>query len=419
MDDDAGGRRRSRWIGVVGVAFARLRTRAAHVAPGRSAAVVWAVALTIAILLIVTGVALALADQGTATRDDADVRIVPGDGGTLSSVDGVESSRLGSTNDRAAAIREEDGVDHASPVLVETIHVQSADGDRPQRVLAVGVVSGDDSATVATLPTDPLSSGDPHYADGAYDGPWTGEAVLSPTAADRLDVGTGDDLAVTSGGSEGASSFTVTAVEEPVGESPDADVPVVLVQLSELQVLAGADDDGLADRVVVWGDSGASTAAGESVYPDAAVGTTDGQGVAALFDDGLALATSVVALLVGVTICALFVATTAGMAIDEDRRTLAVLASLGFSLRSRLAIVAIETMATALYGALFGVVLGVTGIVALNVVAVGTVASSDVAHLHPLFVPYAVAVALASALLAVPYPLAIAARTNVLEEVGR
>jgi len=83
-------RRRTRWSGLVGVTLARWRQRATGTTAGRIASTVGAVALTIAFLLVVTGIALALADGGATSRDDADVRITPTEGSTLSSVDGVE-----------------------------------------------------------------------------------------------------------------------------------------------------------------------------------------------------------------------------------------------------------------------------------------------------------------------------------------
>ncbi|MFC4249392.1 ABC transporter permease [Natribaculum luteum] len=418
MSGDDGGRRRTRWAGLVGLSTTRLWKRATRTTAGRVAATTGAVALTIALLLVVTGIALALAGGGAVATDDAAVRVAPEESGTLSAVDGVEGPRLGSTNERAAAIRSQADVEHASPVLVETVQLETADGDTAH-VLVVGVVSDERPRTVAGLSTDSLESGDPHYAEGSYDGPRTGELVLSRDAAERLGASTSDELAASSvRTSDDAPSFTVTAVDA-AADGRDADVPVALVHLSELQSLSGGDDGELADWVLVWGEAGAAESAAVDAYPDAAVASERGVDPAALFDDGLAFATSAIALLVGVTICASFVATTMGMTVDEDRRTLAVLEAVGFPTHSRLAVVAISTLVTTLCGALLGVGLGVAGIAAVNAVAGATVAPGTVAVAHPLFVPYAIVVALLSGLVAVPYPLAVAARTTILEEVSR
>ncbi|MDS0475439.1 FtsX-like permease family protein [Natrinema sp. 1APR25-10V2] len=413
----ADGGRRTRWSGLVRLTIARWWQRATRTTTGRIVSTVGAVALTIALLVVVTGVALALADGGVTGDDDAAVAITPEESGTLSSVDGVEGPRLGATNERAAAIRSNDGVDHASPALVETVRLESSSGEA-RTVRLVGVVPDEEPRTVAGLSTAGLESGDPHYANGTYDGPRTGEIVLSETAAERLGAETGDELPVSTGPTRSSSpSVTVTAVAD--GGAGGTDAPVALVHLSELQSLSRSTDGGLADRILIWGEPSAAQSAAADTYPDAAVevaGTTD---PSSLFDDGLAFATSVIALVVGVTICASFVATTMGMTVDEDRRTLAVLESVGVPTHGRLAIVAVSTGITTLVGALVGVGLGAAGIVGVNAVAGATVAPGAVAQFHPVFVPYAIAVALFSGLVAVPYPLAVAARTSVLEEVGR
>jgi len=410
-------RRRRRWTGLVSLTLSRWWQRATGTTAGRIVSTVAAVALTIAFLLVVTGIALALANGGVTTSDDATVRITPEAQQTLSSVDGVEGPRLGAANGHARAIRAHDGVAHASPVVIETGRLEAADGD-PQTVRLVGVVPDDESRTVAGLPTDRLETGDQHYANGSYDGPRTGDIVLSRTVADRLGVSVGDEVTVSRGPMRSAGpAVTVTAISET--DSSETDVPVALMHASELQSLSGAADGELADRVVVWGDTGTARSAAVDAYPNASVTVAGTADPTALFEDGLAFATSVIALVVGVTICASFVATTMGMTVDEDRRTLAVLESIGVPARGRLAVIAISTGITTLVGSVVGVGLGAAGIAGVNAVAIATVAPGAVAQFHPLFVPYGIAVALLSGLVAVPYPLAVAARTSVLAEVGR
>ncbi|MGQ3411046.1 ABC transporter permease [Natrinema sp. LN54] len=418
-------RRRTRWSGIVGLTLGRWWRRATRTTRGRIASTIAAVALTIALLVVVTGVALALADGGVANGDDADVRVIPEESGTLSSVNGVEDPRLGATNERAATIRAQDGVEHASPVLVETAQLEASDGE-PRTVRLVGVVPDEESRTVAGLPAGELEAGDPHYANGSYEGPQEREIVLSSTAAEQLGVNAGDDIPVSIGGTGGTDrvdtatpsvTVTVTAIADEGARGSDA--PVGVVHLSELQSYSGSDDGQLADRLLVWGETEAAQSAASDAYPAAAVEVAGGTDPSALFDDGLAFATSVIALLVGVTICASFVATTMGMTVNEDRRTLAVLESVGFPTHSRLAVVAVSTGITTVVGSIAGIGLGMAGIVGVNAVAGATVAPGAVAQFHPLLVPYAIGVALLSGLVAVPYPLAVAARTSVLEEVGR
>ncbi len=408
------GRRRTRWLGLVGLALSRLWKRATQTVSGRIVATIAAVAVTIAFLLIVTGVALALADGSVTTETDAEVQVAAEEDNALSGVDGVEGPRLGQATERAATIRSEPGVDHASPVLFETMQLESTDGEA-HPVLVVGVVPDGEPRTVAGVSTAPLEPDDTADEQPRPDA----EVVLSSVAADRLDVTAGDEIGVvTSQDEPGEPTLTTTAVEETQvdGERP---VPVALVRLDELQAVSGADDGDLATQLLVWGEPDAAQSAAGDAYPDATIEPTASGSPSALFGDGLAFATSLLALVVGVTICAAFVATTMGLAVEGDRRTLAVLEAVGVPTRSRLAIVAVTTAATTLSGAILGIGLGVLGITAVNAIASATLATGSVATLTPLFVPYAIVVALLAGLVAVPYPLAVAKRTTALDEVSR
>lgn len=415
MSSDPNAPRRTRVLGVVRLSLARLWTQTTQTTSGRLVATVAAVSLTIGLLLTVTGVALALAGGGVVTEDDADVRVTPTEGTLLTSVNGVEGPRLGAANERAAEIRDRDGIAHASPVLIETTRLEPVDGGASELVVLVGVVPDDESRRIAGLPTDQLDPGDPHYDDGSYDGPRQDEIVLSRSGADRLGVGEDETLTTVSFRETGdVTTFTVAGIESDPEESTRSDAPVALVHASELQSLSGARTGSLADRVLIWGDPGAAEAAAVEAYPAEGVERNTPVDPSSLFDDGLAFVTSLLALVVGVVICAAFITTTMGMTVDEDRRAIAVLEAVGFPLHSRLTVVAVTTLATTLCGAVLGIGLGWIGVVTVNALAGATVAAA-----HPLFVPYALGVALVAGLLAIPYPLAMAARTTVLDEVAR
>ncbi|WP_394739919.1 FtsX-like permease family protein [Natronococcus roseus] len=403
LDSGEGSRRSSRWWGLLAVAVTLVRTQLTT-ARGRTLATILVVALTVANLVLVTGVALALADDGEADHD-ADARIVADDADIHGSVTGVEPPRLGESPDRAERIADRDGVDHASPVLREPIRVDTPEVDGSAYLLLVGVVPGDEPSTVATLPTADLEGERPPADDDAL--------VLSRAAAADLGVEPGDELALE--GAEHRESATVGAVEDGSDDEP----PVALVHLEILQSLSGAEGSGLADEVLIWGEDDAIREGATEAYPDASLEGDGAADVRALFGDGLALATSALALVVALGLCSLLVATTAGMRVEADRRTLATLGAVGFPTESRLAVVATTTIATATAGALLGTGLGVVGVRVTNAVATATVAPEAVAALHPLLVPYALAVAVVSTLVALPYPLALAARTDALAEVGR
>lgn len=406
-DPERPGRVTARASGLIRLAVARIRGQVAGVAPGKSVAIVLAVALTLAILVVVSGLTLALVDGGLATHHDATVRVEPKAGSTHSSVDGVERPRLANATARTAEIRSTDGVDHATAVLVETVPVRT-DGESATepasytRVLAVGVNPDAGSGVVAGLPIDALEADDDRGI------------VLSKTAADRLGVDAGETVFVARGTEQ--YPLTVIAIEPTTG---NGDAPVALVDREALLSYAGATDDSLADRVLVWGDRSAAVDAAAAAYPEGSVETGGSAHPSELVEDGLALATSVVATVVAVVVCALFIATTAGMAVAEDRPRLAILAAIGFTSQSRLAVVATTILATVVAGSILGLALGFVGLYAVDAVARVTVGAESIVAVHPLLVPYTVGVALVAGLLAIPYPLAVAARTDVVASVKR
>ncbi|WP_256530558.1 ABC transporter permease [Halovivax cerinus] len=404
----------------VRIALARVRGQLTGVAAGKATAIVFAVSVTLALLVVVSGLALALVGGGVATDTDADVVVEPTDGGSLSSVNGIERPRLANATAGAAEIRDADGVSQATPVFVETVPVRTADEPADDaaeyvRILAVGVDPESADGRVAGLSTAGLDADGTANASASGDGddgPLSDGLVLSETAADRLDVTVGDTVVVASG--TDGYPVTVTAVESVSG---DADTPVALVDRSALLAFAGASEDSLADRILVWGEDDAAVAAASTAFPSATVESTGSTHPADLFDDELALATSLVATVIALVVCALFIATTAGLAVAEDRPQLAVLSAVGFSNASRLAVVATTVLATVLGGSILGFGLGVFAGYGVNALSAAVLGTAPIVVLHPLFAPYTMLVAVAAGLLALPYPLSIAARTDVLGEI--
>ncbi|ADB60105.1 protein of unknown function DUF214 [Haloterrigena turkmenica DSM 5511] len=407
-----------RWLAIVRFAAGRIATQARRT-PRRTAVTVGLVALTIALLVIVTGISVALAGDTAADDNAADLRVVPHEGGTFSPVVGVEGPRLSDVHDRTETIDDRDDVDYATPVLMEVVRARSPEGNGSVNVMAVGVVPRESSPPVGGVPTAALEPGDPHYANGSYDGPQTGDVVLSTSAADQLEASEDATLVVSSAGMNATNggTYEVAAVEDSDTASLSNGLPVVVLRLSELQTLTGAADGDLADQVLVGTESDAARDAIEETYPNATVESDTETGLAALRDDDLALATSAITLVVGIGICTLFVTTATGLLVERERQTLAVLSAVGFPGRSRLAIVTVMTLTLTVVGAAVGIALGYAGVAITNWVATSTVTSSPIATTDPLFVPYALAVAVVAGLFALPYPLYLTRKTDVVAEL--
>ncbi|MFP9191196.1 FtsX-like permease family protein [Natrialbaceae archaeon A-CW1-1] len=413
------GSRLARWLGVCGLVASHLASHTRR-APGRTLATVALVAITIAVLLTVTGIAVSLADDSPASTGTA-MYVTPEDGGTLSPVVDVKGPRLEGVHDRSEAIDAHPEVEYATPVLTEVVQVRTREATEPEVVLALGVVPRETPISIYGFSTAPLEPGDPYYADGDYDGPETGDVILSAATADRLDVAEGEQLLFRSMRTGGVSqSHVVTAIDNADGTA-GLELPVIVLRLSELQSLTGTAEADRADHLLVEADptSPAVREVIETQYPDATIQTAGEVDEGALYDDDLALATSAIAALVGVVLCTLFIATAAAITVERDRQRLAILEALGFAGSLRLAVVALTTLALALAGALLGLALGAAGVALLNRIATETIAPDAVAVFLPVFVPYALGVALLAGLIALPYPVALARRTTALEELRR
>lgn len=238
-----------RWRGLVGLAVARTVGELVDRRSRQLWLTVLGVALPVALLLVVTSVSAGLAAGATVQNPAVDYWIVPESAGGTSSVVAVGGPQFGAVHPTSERLAGDDDIAHVSPVLQSLVRVETA-GEASEFVLAVGVLPRAAPDRYAGVSTAGLTPGDPHYADGTYNGTWTGEAVLSDGAADLLGVGIGDELSVGATRRAGTSGFTVVNVSEGGGTGA-GQVPVMLVHLSELQTVTGADQGDRADQLLV------------------------------------------------------------------------------------------------------------------------------------------------------------------------
>jgi putative ABC transport system permease protein len=425
-----------RSAGVVGLAVRRVVGRLRG--PGSRSLVVTVagVALAVALVTVVTAVSLGLASGSAVSGDDVDYWVVP-EGGTVRTVAAdAGGPSLGDTHRVAAGIASDDAVDYATPVLVRVVPVRTAggtdggtDADARSRgrdsgggreyLVLLGVVPPADGAPrVGGLPTAPLSPGDPHYANGRYDGRWTGELVASEAAATVLNASTGSELVVRDAAGT-TRGFRVTNVSAGGGGTGVGAAPVALVHLSELQAVAGATEGDTADQILVATDAPGVRDRIATLYPRTDVVTRAGFVAGDAGTDSLALAMALAALVVAVVVGTLFAATTMGLAVNADRANLAALAALGYSGRSRALLVGTEALVVALVGGAVGVALGVGGTLLVDALSVRLLGVGDVALLRPVVLAYGLGVAACIGLLSAPYPVWVTRRVAVTEALGR
>jgi putative ABC transport system permease protein len=393
------GSRLSRWVGLIAVGWQRVHHRLSHGGGRQTLISVLGIALPVAVLLLVASVSLGLAGDPSA-GDDADYWVVPE--GTSSAVTNVESARLGSVHPTTARLMERDDIAYASPMLIDFVQLDGPDGERVY-VLAIGVIPSAEYHGLAPLSTDGLQSGDPYYGDGGYNGTWTGEAVISESAATELGADSGTELTV----SGTTHSFTTTAVRTP-GSAGLTQLPILVTHLSELQAVTGAQQQDSASQLVVVADppSAETERALAGLYPKTEVQTRGGLLSQQGTDSRLPTAMALAALIISMTTGVLLVSTAFGFELAADSKGRQLMSALGIAGRSRAGIIGTELGVVSLYGGGLGVFIWGVGALLVNQVTIARF-GAPVATLDPRFAAYGIGVALLIGLLSLPYLLVV------------
>ena len=389
----------ARWFGLIAVGIRQTASRATATAKQRIWFSVLGVAVVIALLITVTGLGIGLATGATVADDDLDYWIVPETESPDSPLVATDDPQFGSVHETNTQIRQKEGVEGSTPVLSQ-VHQIEANGTA-EFVLINGVINSPELDRVSGLDSDLLSPNDPYYASDD----WTGEVVLSQSAAETLSVSAGDSVTVA-----GNSSFTVAAIDDQSRAS--GGMPSALVQLSEFQAVTGAAADDQADQFVVRADSPGVDEELAEIYPQSSVNTRGEMMASDTEDSDLSLSLALTAFVVSVSIGTLFVVTTSGLKIVTDRQQLTILSAMGVSVRSQLQLVGTQTLVMTAIGGVIGSIGGLIGIRAVNAAAVRTLTAEPIAVSHPLFVGYGIGVALLMGLLSLPILLAVARRVS-------
>jgi putative ABC transport system permease protein len=410
--------RLTRWFGLVGVALRRTANKATRTAPRQTAVSVLGVAIAVALMLVVTATGLGLVEGTTVRGDAVDYWVVPEGGGASTMVVSTGSAQIGSVHEKSAELNSDDRIEYSTPVQISVLNVRS--GGKSEYVLGVGIVPAPSLDKVAGLPTSALSPGDPYYANGSYNGTWTGEAVLSGGAASQLNVSANATITFSGAVSgSGTRELRVTSVERAAVESGLSGMPVMLVHLSELQAITGAKSADQADQILVQSTVGGLKPELEERFDGASAVTRSGFAVQNSVDSDLPLAMGVAALLVAIVVGVLFVATTQGLQVESDSEQLATMTAIGFSRHGRSVLLVVQALALTLIGGAIGVVLAYVTTAITNYAAMRAIAPVPIANFHPLLVVYGLGVSVFIGVLVAPYLLAMEGRTEGVTEVIR
>ena len=399
-----------RFRSLLGLAFHRIVGRV-RIAPQRVLLSVLGVGLAIGLMVAVTGVSLGLASQSVVESEGVSYWIVPEGGNVESIAISASGPQLGDVHRASFDLGADDRIAYVTPVSLELLPLKDVQAGERTYVLAAGVIPSTNT-DVLGLPTDSLEPGDPYYANGSYDGRWTGEAVLNDAAASVTNASTGDRLELARSSNR---SFSVMNVSAGGAETAGGTVPVMLVHLSELQAMTGGTNGDIADQILVSTNDRSVRSTLEGRYPRTTVVTKSGLSAQEVSTSNLPLAIAVAALVSAVVVGVLFVTTLMGLEVSADREQLGTLAAIGYSSRSRSVLVASETMIVSLFGGFAGIGLGLVGIWGVNHIGTTTFGVEAVAVFEPRVGLYAIGVALVIGVLGAAYPVLVSRRTSLLE----
>jgi putative ABC transport system permease protein len=368
--------------------------------------------LAVGVLVVVTGLSLGLAGGSSIQSNDVNYWILPDDDQQGISPVGYEGARLGSVHQTSAELRADAQIDHASPVAVQPIQLTEPTTDEQVWVLALGIIPSESGYEIGGIETSPLSPGDPYYANGTYNGTWTGEMVASPSTTELLGVERGARLETT----EANRQLQVTAVAEENPRVGVNEAPVVLLHLAELQRLSKTATNDQATQILVLTDANIGSRL-ENVYPETTVEKRQGLFSVGATPSSLPFAMAVGSGLVAFGIGVAFVATMMGLELTATRSSLALLSAIGFRRRSIAVVLLAETVTVAVLGGIVGVAVGAFGIAAVNTGLGRVVGLPPVGTFDPVLIGYGIAAAVLVGVVSVAYPLYIMWRTETLAEL--
>jgi len=405
----------ARWLrrrrALVGLAVHRVVGRLRS-SPQRVILSVLGVALAVALVVAVTGVALGLTAESVVQNDDTDFWVVPEQSTAESVAVSSGGVKLGDVHAVSERIERDERVDYATPVALSVVPVTDRTTGETEYVLAAGIIPREGQELFG-LSTTPLAPGDPHYANGSYDGPWTGEAVVNDAAASITNTSEGEELQVARTGTN--RSFRVLNVSQGEAGFGFGSAPIAVVHLSELQSATGLAESDQADQILVSTNDPAVRSDLASLYPHTTVVTKRGLSAQQASTSNLPLAVGLSALLSALVVGVLFIATLMGLEVSSDRATLGTLATLGFASRSRSLLIGCETLVVAVVGGLVGVAVGAGSIGVVNRVVGAQFGIAEVAVFDPLLVPYGLVVAAVVGVVGSVYPIYLGRRTDILE----
>jgi len=365
----------TRWRAAVELAGAQLR----HYRVRAMLAVLGvAVAVLAAVVLVSLGYSVHTVGEAGVNRIGADLWATAGPTTFAPGAAGGIDNRLTGAHTVASEVDSQEDVADARAIAFQTVYVGTEPGEY-ETIIGAGTTG--DGAAFETTAGESFSSGDTHFANGSYDGPMSGEALVDRQAAEKLGVGVGDTIHV--GGTVVAAdehTFEVVGISNDVRRYMGA--PTVMLHLSELQTVTGTTRNDPASTVVIRttdeGDTETVREEVDATYPDLTVRTNREQLKAVLSQRSLVLAAGVSLIVLAVVTGLALVANVFGLLVYQQRRQLAALKASGVRSGTLVKTVFAEGLAVGALGALLGLSAVTPAVTGLNVAVEYVVGFEDI-----------------------------------------
>ncbi len=334
-------------------------------------------------LLAGTGVGVLETGEQRFRTADRDLWVTAGETRLTAAGGGGFENTLYDSRNLSRRMESHDGVASAAPLAFDTVYVRTDDSDDFQTFVGTGVPASGSSVQVTK---GKGLTGDPHYANGTYDGKMTKEVLIDEETAQTLGISVGDTIQI--GGTLAAArdnEFTV------VGISPTFErmlgTPTVTLPLSELHEVTGQTRTAPATFITITVADGADVDTVkqelEAEYPDYEIRSNQEQLAAVLQEQVILLAAAgtLVVLAIGAGVALTF--SLLSLVIYQQRPTFAALTAQGVASPLLLLTVIGQGLLIGFLGGGVGVLLTPPAVAGLNRLAAAVVGFDGLVQTAP------------------------------------
>ncbi|SIS10275.1 ABC transporter permease [Natronorubrum thiooxidans] len=353
------------------------------------------VGLAVLAMTLLAGVGVGVLETGEQQfgAADRDLWVTAGETRLTSAGGGGFENSLTNSRSVATEMESHESVRSAVPLAFETVYVGTNGDGEFQTFIGTGVPT---SGSVVQVTAGNELSGDPHYANGSYDGERTNEVLIDEETARALDVEVGDTIHV--GGSLAVARNTEMTV---VGISPTFErmlgAPTVVMPLSELHQVTGTTQTEPATFITITLEDGADIDTVQTSlakdHPEYEIRSNQEQLEAVLQEQVLILAAggTLVVLALGAGIALTHTLLT--LVIFQQRAAFGALTAQGISSSVLILSVIGQGLVIGILGGIVGTALTLPAVDLLNRLAVAVVGFDGLVQMSPAILASALAIA--------------------------